>query len=92
MVIGVFAVGEALFNPILSSSVADFVQDENRGGIMGGLSTLKATANTVAPAIVGFVVVAAGFTTAFLLPAVIGFVYAGFMSLVLDVKAIEHAT
>lgn len=87
--ISTFAIGEAVFNPILKSSVADLASDDNRGGIMGSLSMLSATANTVSPAVVGFLVVISGFEAAFLLPAIVSFAYAGFVYLLVERARID---
>lgn len=86
-----FAVGEAVFNPVLSSSVADLSSDENRGGIMGGLATLKSTANTISPAVVGLLVVASGFEAAFLLPAALSFAYAVVALLLIEPGRLDSA-
>jgi MFS family permease len=75
LVIGLFAAGEALFNPSLSSGVADLAGDEHRGGIMSGLATLKSTANTISPALIGFLIAGFGFTAGFGALVAVGVVY-----------------
>lgn len=74
-VIGLFAVGEALFNPSLSSGVADLSSDEHRGGIMSGLASLKSIANTISPALIGVLIAAFGFGVGFGALVVIGAAY-----------------
>jgi MFS family permease len=89
IIVSLFAIGEAIVNPVLKSSVADLADDDNRGGLMGCLSMLGATANTMSPAIVGFIVVVSGFETAFLLPSILCFVYAGFIFLLVERSRID---
>lgn len=91
VVVSAFAVGEAVFNPVLSSSVADLASDENRGGIMGGLSMLKSAANATSPAIVGLAVVTSGFEAAFLLPAAVCFAYAAVAYLLIEPGRLDSA-
>lgn len=89
VIVSAFAVGEAVFNPVLSSSVADLASDENRGGIMGGLSMLKSVANAASPAVVGLLVVLSGFQGAFLVPALVAFAYAGMAYLLIDGRRLD---
>lgn len=73
--VGVFAVGEGLFNPILNSGVADLADDEHRGGIMSSLAMLKSIANTLSPAVIGVLITIGGFVAAFGTVAVVGSIY-----------------
>lgn len=73
--VGLFAIGEALFNPTLSSGVADLAGDEHRGGIMSGLATLKSIANTLSPAIVGVLITLGGFVAGFGALVAVGIAY-----------------
>lgn len=74
---GVFALGEALLNPVLNDAVAAAAGAEQRAGVMAGLQVLKNVSLTVAPALLGFVIGSAGFATAFLLTAALGVGFAG---------------
>jgi MFS family permease len=74
---GVFAVGEALLNPVLNDAVAATAASEQRAGVMAGLQILKNVSLTVAPALLGFVIGTAGFAVAFLLTAALGAGFAG---------------
>lgn len=89
VVIIVFAIAEATFNPILKSSIADLASADNRGGIMGSSTMLVATASTISPAIIGFLVVLSGFETAFVLAAIISFAYAGFVFVLVERARID---
>jgi MFS family permease len=75
VVIGLFAAGEALFNPSLSSGVADLAGDDHRGGIMSSLATLKSIANTISPALIGVLIAGFGFTAGFGTLVVVGIAY-----------------
>lgn len=88
-VIIIFAIGESIFNPVLKSTLADLASDDNRGGIIGAHSMLAAAANTISPAIVGFVLVVAGFKAAFLLPAIVGILFAGCIYLFVDQSRLD---
>lgn len=82
----VYAVGEALLNPVVNDAVAAFAADDQRAGIMSGLQILKNVALTIAPVLMGAVIGVAGFASAFLAAAAIGIGYAAvitvrFMSL-----------
>jgi MFS family permease len=71
-----YAVGEALLNPVVNDAVAAFAADDQRAGIMSSLQILKNVALTIAPVILGAIIGIAGFTSAFLVAAGIGFGYA----------------
>lgn len=71
----VYATGEALLNPVLNDAVAAVAGVEQRAGVMGGLQMLKNASLTVAPALLGYVIGAAGFGVAFLLTAALGVGY-----------------
>ena len=83
-IVSVFAAGEAIFNPALSSAVADLAGDDHRGGIMSGLASLKSLANTLSPAVLGVVLGLAGFTAMFFLAAGVGLVYGAGVFALLD--------
>ena len=86
--VSVFAVGEAVFNPVVSSGVADLTRDDTRGGIMSGLASLKSTANALSPAVVGLLVALSGFTVAFVATAVVAVVYGVCVLLLVDPRAV----
>lgn len=85
--VGLFAVGEALFNPTLSSGVADLAGDEHRGGIMSGLATLKSIANTLSPAIIGVLITLGGFVAGFGALVIVGIVYGAGLVFLCDRRA-----
>jgi len=72
----VFAVGEAMLNPVLNDAVALAAVAEQRAGVMGGLQVLKNVSLTVGPVLLGAVIATAGFTAAFFLAATVGVGYA----------------
>lgn len=74
-----YAVGEAVLNPVVNDAVAAFADPAQRAGIMSGLQISKNAALTVAPAVVGVLIGAAGFRVAFLLTAALGVGYAAAM-------------
>lgn len=71
-----YAVGEALLNPVVNDAVAAFAADGQRAGIMSGLQIFKNVALTIAPVLMGVIIGLAGFTSAFLVAALIGVGYA----------------
>lgn len=71
-----YAIGEALLNPVVNDAVAAFAADDQRAGIMSGLQILKNVALTVAPVLMGVIIGLAGFTSAFLVAALLGVGYA----------------
>lgn len=73
----VYAIGESLLNPVLNDAVAAAAAAEQRAGVMGGLQILKNVSLTVAPVLMGAVIGAAGFASAFLLAATLGAGYLG---------------
>lgn len=70
-----YAAGEGLLNPVLNDAVAASSVDAQRAGVMSGLNVLKDGALVVAPVLLGAVIVAAGFTVAFLAAAALGTAY-----------------
>lgn len=75
LTVAVFAGGEAIFNPVLNNTVADFADDDSRGGLMSGLQSFKSIANTVSPVVLGFVLAISGFTGLFFTAAAVGSIY-----------------
>ncbi|MFB6096144.1 MAG: MFS transporter [Haloferacaceae archaeon] len=64
--VGTFAVGESVLNPVVNDAVAAVAADDQRAGIMSGLQICKNVGLTVAPALMGAIIAASGFTGAFL--------------------------
>lgn len=88
-IVGGYAVGEALFHPVLSSGVADLASDEHRGGIMSGLATLQSIANTLSPVVIGVLIAVSGFVAAFGAVAAVGAVYGVGLLFLVDRDAIR---
>jgi MFS family permease len=67
----VYAAGEAVLNPVVNDAVAAFAADDQRAGIMSGLQMLKNVGLTLAPALLGAIIAATDFETAFLVAAAV---------------------
>lgn len=83
-----FAAGEALFAPSLSSGVADLASDEHRGGIMSGLATLRSIANTISPPSIGVLITIYGFAAGFGVLVAVGVVYGVGLLFLCDRRAV----
>lgn len=74
--VGLYTVGEAIFNPVLNDATAAFAAAEHRGGLMSGMGMFKTVGITASPAILGAVIAVSGYRTGFLLAAGVVAVYA----------------
>lgn len=70
LLVGVFAVGGSLFNPLLNATVAGLASDERRASVVVTMELAKSTAVATSPAVLGVVLALRGFDAVFLVPAV----------------------
>jgi MFS family permease len=78
-----YSVGDAVFSPVLKSSVTDAAPDGSRAGVISGLNVLKFAAQASSPAFFGLVLTLAGFATVFWLGAAIAMAYAAVVAVLL---------
>ena len=75
-VIAFYAIGDAMFSPVIKDSVTALASDERRGGIVSAMNMLKYAGQTASTAVFGLVLAAAGFGSLFLSAALAGGLYA----------------
>lgn len=78
-----FGIGDSLLDPVVNDATTSFVADENRNGIVGGLRVLKEGGKTAAPAVLGAVLAAAGYTMVFFAMVVVVVLYGGAVAVLL---------
>lgn len=70
------SLGDAVFAPIINSSVTDRVRDENRNGVVSAMRVLKEVGKTLAPLVLGASLVVGGFVLVFAVAAAVAVAHA----------------
>lgn len=70
-----YAVGDALFDPVTKDAVTAMARPDYRAGVVNALYVAKRTAQTISPAAFGFVLALAGFDALFVLAGLVVAVY-----------------
>lgn len=82
--VGLYAVGDAVFSPVIKDTLTDSTTNKYRSGVVGGLQLIKYAAQTASPAAFGVVLAVSGFDVLFTCAAVITAMYGGAVLVLFD--------
>lgn len=75
LIFGIYAMGDALFSPVIKDLVTDQASDERRAGIVSGMKVLNYAGQSTGPAFFGVVLALFGFGALFTTAAAVTAIY-----------------
>jgi len=75
LIFGVYAMGDALFSPVIKDLVTDQASDERRAGVVSGMKVLNYAGQSTGPAFFGVILALFGFGALFTTAAAVAGIY-----------------